>query len=335
MAGAGADLGRVLVTGAGGFIGRHLVDALCHQGVSVRALLRQPGELPPQWEGLEVVAGDVLDPASLARACQGVDTVLHAAGYAHAAAQQDEQAWQRHWQVNAAGTRALLQAALAAGAGRFVFLSSVKAMGDGGRRCIDEDWPLPPATAYGQAKRAAEEAVLEAGREHGLHVVNLRLALVYGPGVKGNLARMIEAVRRRRFPPLPEVGNRRSLVDVRDVAQAVLLAARYPAAAGRTYIVSDGRDYSSREILDLIRQALGRPPCRWAPPLAVWRTLARLGDAVHGLTGVRPGIDSDTLDKLLGWACYSSARIRQELGFQPRWTLAQALAEMVRGQARC
>ncbi len=97
---------------------------------------------------------------------------------------------------------------------------------------MTEDWDAPPETPYGRAKRAAEERVLAVGRESGMQTVNLRPALVYGPGIQANLLRLIEAVRRGWLPPLPETGNRRSLVHVDDVVQALLLAAAHPAAAG-------------------------------------------------------------------------------------------------------
>ncbi|MFN3595635.1 MAG: NAD-dependent epimerase/dehydratase family protein, partial [Thiobacillaceae bacterium] len=153
--------------------------------------------------------GDLLDPASLARACEGVDTVFHCAGYAHAFASSDPDA---HWRIDFEGTRNLVQAASEAGVRRFVFLSSVKAMAEPNDACVDEDWPGEPATPYGKAKRAAEEAVLDAGAKYGMHVVNLRLAMVYGRGGRGNLERMARAIRAGWFPRLPETGNRRSLV---------------------------------------------------------------------------------------------------------------------------
>ena len=230
----------VLVTGGTGFVGRRLAAVLRERGARLRVLVRSVSGIPPDWDGVEVVAGELADAASLARACAGMDTVIHAAGFAHADAAAPALAV-RHWTVNAEGTFRLLDAAVAARVERFVFLSSVKAVGDPGPRCVDETWDALPETPYGRAKRAAEERVLAVGRESGLHAVNLRLALVYGPEMKANLARLVEAVRRGWCPPLPETGNRRSLVHVDDVVQAALLAAAHPAARGQTYLVTDGR----------------------------------------------------------------------------------------------
>ncbi len=325
---------RVLVTGGTGFIGRRVVARLLDRGVRVGVLARPGSDIPDDWliRGVDLRQGDLEDPPSLVAACQGWEIVLHAAGFAHA---WDTGDGARHWRVNAQGTRNLVTAAVAAGVSRLVHLSSIKAMGAGGDRCLDENWTAPPDSAYGRAKLAAEAAVSRAGSRHGLHAVNLRPALVYGPGAKGNLARLVSAVRRGRFPPLPEVGNRRSLVHVEDVTRAMLLAACHPAAAGGTYIVTDGQPYSTRELYLLIRRALGRPEPTWTVPVWMLRRLARAGD-MAARVGWRPGFDSVALESLLGWACYCSDRVRRELGFQPTRTLYQAMAELVRspGEAR-
>lgn len=312
----------MLVTGGTGFIGRRLVAALRERGACVRVLVRSQGTGGCQdWNEVEKAIGDLSDAASLARACVGIDTVLHVAGFAHADAADTPDFAARHWAVNAEGTFRLLDAAAAAGVGRFVFLSSCKAVGDPGPRCVDESWDAAADTPYGRAKRAAEERVLAMGREHGFHAVNVRPVLVYGPGMKGNLTRLIAVARRGWLPPLPETGNRRSLVHVDDVAQALLLAATRPAAAGRTYLVSDGQPYSGRELYAMARRSLGRSVPAWAVPAGVLYGVADLSDALLWLVGRRDRRARTVLDKLLGWACYSSMRIERELGFRPAWTL--------------
>lgn len=309
----------VLVTGATGFIGRRLAMMLRERGARVRMLIRPNRPMPLDWNGVEIAIGDLGDAASLARACVGIDTVIHAAGFAHADAATPEIA-ARHWTINAEGTFRLLDAAATAQVERFVHLSSVKAVGEPGPRCVDEDWDAPPATPYGRAKRAAEAQVLLVGRQAGLHAVNLRPALVYGSGMKANLARLIEAVRRGWLPPLPGTGNRRSLVHVDDVCQAVLLAAAHPVARGQTYLVTDGRPYSGRELYLMIRRALGYSTPRWTVPARVLYGAAALADGAGWLIGRRDRRVGATLDRLLGWACYDSTRIGRELGYRPDWT---------------
>lgn len=313
-----------LVSGAGGFIGTRLCAVLTAHGCPPCRLVR--GE--PRSDGERAGTLDV--PHGLAAACTGIDTVYHCAGYAHAWKGDDAALAARHRLVNYEGTRNLAEAAGRAGVRRFVFLSSVKAMGEPGEACADEDWPLPPLTPYGQAKRAAEDAVLEAGARYGMHVVNLRLAMVYGPGGRGNLERMAALVRRGWFPPLPETGNRRSLVYVDDVVSAMQLVAHAPAAAGRTWIVADEAAYSGRELYVALRAALGLAPRRHAVPAGGLATVAAIGDRLERLLGRRLPFDSEVLDKLLGSAWYSSARLRGELGWRPQVSLAEGLQRMCR-----
>lgn len=303
-----------LITGASGFIGSRLLQ----QGN--QALVRTGASLPG------FVQGDLLDPASLQVACQGIECIFHCAGYAHAFASSDPD---RHWRVNFEGTRNLIDAAGAAGVRRFVYLSSVKAMAEPGEECVDEDWPGEPVTPYGKAKRAAEEAVLEAGARFGMHVVNLRLAMVYGRGGRGNLERMARGIGAGWFPRLPETGNRRSLVHVDDVVASARLVAELPAANGRTYIVADARPYSGREIYDTICGVSPRLTFSWSVPEWLLRAGAWVGDVAGGVTGRSLPLNSEAVDRLLGSACYSPARIERELGWRAKVGLEHGVREML------
>jgi len=314
-----------LVTGASGFVGGRLMAALGREE-DVRALLRRPGAMP------SAAVGDLLDPASLRAACEGIESVFHCAGYAHVFSSSDPDI---HWRINYEGTRNLLVAAGEAGVRRFVFLSSVKAMAEPGDACVDEDWPGEPVTPYGRAKRAAEEAVLDASAKYGMHVANLRLAMVYGRGGRGNLERMARGIRAGWFPPLPEIGNRRSLVHVDDVVAAMRLVAQAPAANGRTYIVADPKAYSGREIYDAIRRVLGKPPARWRVPAALLRSGGWLGDGLGKLAGRTLPLNSEVTERLLGSACYSPARIERELGWRAGIGLDEGVREMLEGGLRC
>lgn len=319
-------MSAVLVTGGTGFVGRTLVAALRDDGIATRVLVRpgRAGRALPA--GVDAVTGDLEDPASLEAACAGIDTLFHLAGLAHV--EDSPPAAERHWRVNAEGTRHLVAAARARGVARMVLVSSVKAMADPGTGCADEDWPGEPATAYGRAKRAAEQALLEACGPD-LHGVVLRPALIYGAGVAGNLGRMLEAIGRRRWLPLPAVSNRRSMVDVRDVAAAARMVAFEPRARGRIYILADGRDYSSRQVQDAMLQALGRRPFRRGVPESMWRTMAVLADALAAAGGRRLPFGREAMERLLGSACYRGDRICRELGFRYRFTLIDALPGMV------
>lgn len=288
-------------------------------------------ESPGVPSGVEAAAGDLSDVASLRLAAEGCETVFHLAGKAHDLDGEDLPAAFRA--VNVQGTASLLGAAKEARVSSFVFVSSVKAMGEGAEECLDEDSPAVPSTPYGRSKLEAERLVLDAGARSGMRVSILRLPLVYGPGLKGNLRLMLDAVARGIFPPLPHLRNHRSLASVEDVVSALQLAGRQPAAAGRLYLVTDGVDYTSRGIYDAMREALGKPPVSWSIPLPALRAAAALGDAAGRIRVRRPVFGRVALEKLLGTAWYRNDRIRRELGFEPATTLQAALPAIVRSRS--
>jgi UDP-glucose 4-epimerase len=301
-----------LVSGASGFIGGVLCRRLRARGVRVRALAR--GAVEPALAD-EAVAADLTAGPLPAGALEGVDTVFHLAGKAHALSERAEDDT-KHRLLTVEGTRLLLEAAERAGVARFVFFSSVKAMGEEAGGCVGESVEPRPTTAYGRSKLAAEELVRAFGRRPGV-------------GNKGNLARMLSAIDRGLFPPLPEVGNRRSMVHVDNVVDAALFAASRPEANGQSYIVADDRAYSTRELYEEICRGLGRSVPRWSVPVWALKGLARGGDAIGGITGRRFFFDSDALEKLLGSAWYSTEKIARELGYRPSATFHDALPAIV------
>ncbi|MFZ5875394.1 MAG: NAD-dependent epimerase/dehydratase family protein [Nitrospirota bacterium] len=319
---------RILVTGASGFIGDHLVNGLLRERGIVRVLLHRDSRRDA-WPGnVEVVRGDIRDVREMKTAATGCDTVFHLAGRAHALSEvhSDEALYQS---VNVEGTRNILESAIAGGVRSVVFFSSVKAMGENSAECLDEIHEPRPTTAYGRSKLAAEEMVFDYGKRTGLHVVCLRLSMVYGPGNKGNLFRMISAIDHGRFPSLPDVGNRRSMVHVSNVVDAAMLAPTYSVANGQCYIVTDGRPYSTTELYEMIVRGLGKPVPRRRVPIGMLKGLALVGDVVGRLRGRRFVFDSDAFEKLMGDAWYSSKKISRELGYRPRVTFEDALPDMI------
>lgn len=186
--------------------GQHLVAALQSSGNEPRLFLRHS---KPKVSN--VFMGDLDDFDSLSSACKNVDTVFHCAGYAHAVDVPDQSAADRPWQVNFEGTRNLFLAAAQCGVKRFVFLSSVKAMPEPGEECVNEGFVGEPKSAHGRAKRAAERFLLENAVKYGMQVCILRLSIVYGPGSRGNLERMMRLVRRGLFPLLNAARRKNAL----------------------------------------------------------------------------------------------------------------------------
>ena len=313
---------NILVTGASGFIGQALCRRLRASGHRVRALLRSPQQ--GIWD--ESVACELGREAPPLGAMDGIDTVFHLAGVAHTCGVPDD----LYRQVNVEGTRALLEVALLAGVKCFVYFSSVKAVADPpSERCVDESWLELPTDAYGRSKREAEELVLLAAREHGLHAVVLRPTLVYGHGVKGNMLRIIRLVASGRCPPLPETGNCRSMVHVEDLVDLALKAAASPTASGCCYIAADERLYSTRELYLGLCEALGRSVPGWQVPAGLVRFSGQLGDLAGSLLRRPMPINSAMVSRLLDSACYSGKRAMDELAWRPRHDLLSSLPEMI------
>lgn len=311
---------HVLVTGATGFIGQILCRELHARGFHVLAMTRSPRPGPWQAEYVCDLGKTPVDPQALT----GVETIFHLAGKAHVRAGNVEEI-REYDTVHVAGTRDLLLAARQAGVHSCVLLSSVKSMGEGGATLWDEATPCAPQNPYGATKLRAEELVL---RELPLPCSTvLRPALVYGPGGKGNLDLLIRAARKRRLPRVRFPANARSMIHVRDVARACILAANHPAACGQTYILTDGREYATNDLWAWIHDALGKTP-HLTVPFPLLRALAACGDLAERFGAPSP-LTTDKLRKLAGSARYSNAKIRRELGFTPQWDLRMGIREMV------
>ena len=315
---------RYLVTGCTGFVGRHIVRTLQAGGNDIRGLSRYP-QSGPGAPALEVFQGDLSKLETLRGLAEDIDTIIHAAGYAHVAGDSPG----IHTQVTLEGTRHLLAEAEKSGAQRFIFISSVKAMPEPGAGCLDETAAGLPEDEYGLSRRRAEELVLEAGRRTGMHVSILRPALVYGAGCKGNLAGMLRWIDRGLFPPVPDTGNCRSMVDVRDLVRAVMLATEKEAAAGKIFLITDGEDYTTRRIYTGMCTALGRSVPQWSVPVPVLRALGKVGDAFGTALGRPAPFNSRTCSRLLDSACYRSVHAASSLGFHPAYKLEDALPDMV------
>ena len=325
---------RVLVTGATGKVGRRLVSTLLGEGARVSVLTRDAERARTLWPDVTVDcrSGDLTLPETLPGVLDDIDTVFHLASYSPAADEPDIYEAPAHWPVTALGARHLAEVVAPSGVSRLVYLSSVKAMGDGagalGRPADESDAPRPDSL-YGRAKLDAERTLLALGRDARRHVSILRLPMVYGLPGQGNLARMIDAVARGRFPPWPRVENRRSAVHVDDAVGAALLLAEHPSAAGRVYLVTDGRPYSTRWLYEEILAALGRGLPGWTVPRWVLEAVAMGGTLAERLTGRAMPLTRVGLSKLMGDAWYSSERIERELGFVPAHTLADEIPRLV------
>ena len=311
---------RVLVTGASGFLGMQVCASLTARGIPVRALVRRGrAAAPPGTEA--AVVGGLDDAAGVRRALADVTSVIHLAAYVHQPRAADDEAAFRA--VNVDGTRALLAAALAAGARDFAFASTVKAVGEGGNEVWSEETTPAPVDAYGRTKLEAETAVREAARSHGLHAPVLRLPLVYGPGMRANALRLFDLVDRGVPLPLALVRNRRSVLFVGNFV-AALEAVLGHEAGNDLFFVSDGPAVSTPALIRAIARALGRPARLVPVPVSLLRAVARGGDLVA--RAVPFPLTSANLDRLVGSLSVDASRLERAVGFHPPHTLEAGLA---------
>ncbi len=306
----------VLVTGANGFVGRAVCDALTAAGRPVRRGVRASAS-PAAAD--TVAVGDLGPDTDWRAALDGVQCVVHLAARTHVLRETAPDALAEYRRVNVEGTRALARQAARAGVRRLVFMSSIKVNGEATdtRPYTADDTPRPE-DAYGLSKWETEQALARITAETGLEIVVLRPPLVYGPGVKGNFLRLMNLVARRLPLPLASIANRRSLVYVGNLADAVVSAIDAPRAAGRTYLLADGQDVSTPDLVRAIAVALGVEPSLLPCPPA----LLRLGATLAGRRA--------EFSRLAGSLQADCSLARGELGWQPRTSLAQGLAETAR-----
>lgn len=255
---------RIGVTGPEGFIGRQLVPHLLDVDHSVRALSRRAPAGEPQGPDsarLQAAYVDLERPDTIVHeAFEGLDAVIHLAGLAHNEAPGGNAAAERLDRINVDGARRVAEAAATAGVRRFVFVSSATVHGPtSGAKVFREDSPLAPVGAYAASKVAAETALRRLAQDLDLQVCIVRPPLVYGPGAKGNVARLMAWAERGR--PLPECvrANQRDMVGLSNLCAFLELAATRTAAANETFLVSDGTPTSTGDFFEEICRALGRP----------------------------------------------------------------------------
>ena len=289
-----------LITGSTGFIGRKLADIIDEE---IRVLSRE------KHSDYDTIVCDLQSEVIPDQALNNVNTVFHLAGFAHDMRDASKIA-DLYYKVNVSATIQLANLAVKSGVKRFVFVSSVKAGGNPPLgTCANEKDQKNTEDVYGKTKREAELKLLEIGKESGMHVSIIRPSLVYGPDVKGNLQLMLSGIGKGWFPPLPETGNRRSMIHVDDLVRAILLVAEDKRANGEIFIATDGTPHSSRYIYNAMCSALDKSIPKWSVPKILF-DMASL---------VNPRIKYK-LNKLLGDECYSSAKL-EALGFKAKKTL--------------
>jgi len=299
-----SQTGLTLITGATGFVGSGVVARLAGEGVETLAGVR--GDMVSMPEGVRVVpVAELTANTDWRQVLVGVKSLVHLAARVHVMHDTESDPLTAFRTVNVDGTLNLARQASAAGVKRFVFISSVKVNGEftpSGRAFTEADAPNPQ-DAYGQSKHEAEQGLRQLASFTGMEVVIIRPPLVYGPGVKANFAALMRAVQRGWPLPLGSVHNQRSLVALSNLVDFIVTCITHPQAANQTFLVSDGQDLSTTELVRGMAQAAG-VPARLLP-VPVWAlqagaTLLGKGDAVQRLCG-NLQVDISKARSLLDW----------------------------------
>lgn len=296
---------KILVTGANGFVGQAVCDKLVTAQHQVVKGVRNAQNYT------ELAIGNIDAKTEWSNALKGCDAVVHLAARVHVMRETATNALAEFRKVNTIGTLNLAHQAATTGVKRFLYMSSIKVNGEAGT--FSDAKQYNPQDAYAQSKWEAEVGLRLIAAQTGMEVVILRPPLVYGPHVGANFYRLLKAVDRNTPLPFGMVKNRRSMVYVDNLADAVATSLTHARAAGQTYLVSDGNDTSTPGLIKLMAQALGKSPRLISVP----PTWLRLGAKLSGR--------SEMMERLIGSLAVDSTTIQQELGWYPPYSIQESM----------
>jgi nucleoside-diphosphate-sugar epimerase len=312
-------LKSILITGASGFVGRAVCSSALSLGLNVKGCHRSPDSaklLPAGVEKIQIASID--ENTDWSNALTGVETVIHLAGLAHIMKASSKHSLEAYREVNVQGTQSLAKMASSAGVKRFVFLSTVKVNGERSpSRPFDETDAPQPEDAYAVSKWEAERFLGELAAESQMEVVILRSPLVYGRDVKANFLRMLRLVQRRIPLPFGAVSNRRSLIYLENLADAILHSASHPRAKGQTFFVTDGDAISTPELIQSIAGKMNLPAHMFKCPTPLLSALAKLIGK------------SAEISRLIDSLAVDSSKFKTDTSWTPPYSFTHGIRETV------
>lgn len=312
----------VLVTGATGFVGRYLVNALLRQpSYRVIAATRRSVALPTDIR----VVGNIDGQTEWCEALEGVDVVVHLAARAHVLNEQDANPEAEFLKVNTEGTTNLVNQAIAAGVQHFIFISSIGAVTSFSEIPVTEESPCQPDTFYGKSKLATEKALANLASTSTMEWTILRPTLVYGAGNPGNMERLVKLVNLGIPLPLGSIQNRRSFLYVENLVDAIATCVGNKNAYSQTFHISDGQDLSTPELIRLIANSTHHS-CHLLPvPLWLLKSFGLAGDFLEQITSRQLPFNSQTVRKLTGSLVVDNRKICNILVWKPPFTVEMGL----------
>jgi nucleoside-diphosphate-sugar epimerase len=311
---------KILITGATGFVGRALFKNLKSKKKYLAHLTTRTNQ-EELFEGGKVFnIGEIDSNTNWNDALDGVDCIVHCAARAHTTENKQTVLLNAYRRINVDGTRNLAKQAVAIGIKRFIFLSSIKVNGEEtiATKSFKYNDISQPEDAYGITKWEAEQALLEISKQTGLEVVIIRPPLVYGEGVKGNFLRLLDIVYKQIPLPFAKINNLRSFVGLDNLIDLIICCIEHPKAGGKTFLVSDGEDLSTTDLIRKLSKFMNKSPRLFQFPQLIIQLTARLvGKSLE-------------VKRLLGSLRIDNSYAREILGWSPVLSLDESLAKTVR-----
>ena len=324
---------KICVTGANGFIGKSICRSLIKWGIFVRGTVRSQNLIFKTSNYECVSVGDISNNTNWSEAIFGCECIIHSAGIAHKINELNGEVSQIYQKVNVDATKKLANQAVAAGVKRLIFLSSIKVNGESTekffqtqvlkneyKKVFSHDDILAPEDNYAASKLEAEKVLWDITAKTGLEIVILRLPLVYGPGVKGNLAKLLNIIRLGIPLPLGGIKNKRSMIGMDNLVDLLIRCIDHPEANGKTFLASDGEDLSTPELIKFIASSMGRKANLFPFPISILKFLG----SVFGRR--------EEINRLVGSLRIDNSYTKKTLNWTPPISVEEGIRRMVQGK---